>query len=530
MAAPVLSTLHHVTERKLDKLARHQAKFEADKKAILASLYGITPKSSDIFIENLERFVHQAKHDPSVSDTLLRDWQSKLEQELDISSSKYEYAALFGKLVIEWIKHPNPAVSTPTGSDRVSNDSDTEMSDSFDAVGRKEMYEQRREWESYAFIERKMDHDKIDVYLNDIFGTTLQAKKIKKSPLQNLRDSMKVVMDFKSDLQTPKRKLVNSESETSGLTQRFTIEKLKSCIKGVLHSDLLTGKKREALADLLNQPAVLTELQDVLNMDLEGLDQWTWAPSPVPLHMRRQLNGKYRVYMDEETHQAILLHFIGKTWAVALKRAFTAFYHSGAWLQASYRTMSKKARQRRDYFISGSTPNTVRNFRRKQYQEKYFMTQLPDNAFDDYRDYAAEDQDETPSSLNSPHATKQAMLRLVTTEMLLNTKVYGEFLVIQSDFKWFGPSLPHDTIFAVLKFFGVPGKWLRFFKKFLEAPVVFAQDGPGAEAQVRKCGIPKLAVIAFGHLDLSATTQNRPPLRNQRNNSASLVTIATQYT
>jgi hypothetical protein len=370
------------------------------------------------------------------------------------------------------------------------------MSESFDAVGRKEMYEQRKEWESYAFLERKVDQTKIDYYLNDIFGTTQQAKKVKKSPLRKLRDSMNQVMDFKSDLQTPKREDEDGrETVMLGETEnRFTVDKLKSCIRGVLHSDIFAGKKREALSDLQNQSAVLTELVDVLNMDLDGLDQWEWEPSPVPLHMRRQLNGKYRVFMDEEIHQAILLHFIGKTWAMALKNAFTAFYNSNEWLQTPFQSMGWKARQRRDHFIPTRPADTVRDLRRKQYQGEYFMTQLPDNDLDDHRDYAAEDQDSNTTSSTdskkSPLATKQSMLRLVTTEMLLNTKVYGEFVVIESDFKWFGPSLPHDTIFAVLKFFDVPAKWLRFFKKFLEAPVVFAQDGPGAEAQTRKCGIP----------------------------------------
>ncbi|KAF2646461.1 hypothetical protein P280DRAFT_464681 [Massarina eburnea CBS 473.64] len=515
MAAPVLSTLHHVTERKLNKLAHHREKFEADKKAILAKaasasnpragveallegfeLHGITPKSDDIFLENMERFVHQAKHDLSVSPTLLRDWQLKLEHELDVASVKYEYAALFGKLVIEWINEPNPAASTIGGYSESNSSGVSVKSDSFDATGRKEMYEQRREWEGYAFIERKVDQAKIAAYLDDIFGVTMQAKKVKKTPLRNLQDSMKAVMDFKSDLQTPKRKLDRHDKLIVAPEVRFTVDKLKSCIRGLLQMDFFDGKKREALADLSSQPAVLTELVDVLNMDLDDLDHWTWDPSPVPLNMRRQLNGKYRVYMDEETHQAILLHFIGKTWAVALKQAFNAFYHSGAWLQTPYRPIGQMARQRRDYFIPATTSDTVRNFRRRQYQEEYFMTQLPGSAFDDRPDYDAEGQNEPSSPLKTPHATKQALLRLVTTEMLLNTKVYGDFLVIQSDFKWFGPSLPHDTISAVLKFFGVPGKWLRFFKKFLEAPVAFAQDGPGAEAQVRKCGIPMSHVLS----------------------------------
>lgn len=88
------------------------------------------------------------------------------------------------------------------------------------------------------------------------------------------------------------------------------------------------------------------------------------------------------------------------------------------------------------------------------------------------------------------------MLRLATTEMHINTNIYGEFTILQSDFKWFGPSLPHSTVFTVLNFFGVQDKWLSFFKKFLTSPLVFTQDGPGAEPQTRKCGIPMSHVLS----------------------------------
>lgn len=529
MSSPEVSTLSHVTERKLDKLASHREKFEAEKSAILKSVaaapdtrakvqalldgfeqYGITARQPDLSLRNLEYFIHQATSDPSVSESLLRAWQIKLERELEIGSTKFEYAALFGNLVREYIKYPNPGI---IASRPESPNSDT---GSFDQVGRKEMHEQRAQWESLVFTEKKMDQARIEAYLNDIFGDIHQAQKIKKSPLQNLRDAMKHVMDFKSELHTPKRQ----ESQNDDLVtpeRRFTTQILKSCIRGVLQADLLVGQKREALMSLESQPAVLEELVDVLNMDLEGLDTWEWDPSPVPLQMRRQLNGKYRVFMDEETHQAILLHYIGKIWAVEMKNAFVKFYHSGAWLQTPFRSMDKKARRRREYFMAvdktAQPTSTVRNERRTRYQEDCFMTQLPDNTFDDYIDYAAEDQDHRRrggrsgrgghrgstgrnSEPKSPLATKQGMLRLLTTEMLLNTKVYGEFTVLQSDFKWFGPSLSHDTIFAVLKFFGVPAKWLRFFRRFLEPSLIFAQDGADAEVHVRKCGVPMSHVLA----------------------------------
>ncbi|KAJ4342132.1 hypothetical protein N0V95_007019 [Ascochyta clinopodiicola] len=318
MASSSLSTLQHVTMRKLMKLDGQREKFETDKKAIQDKvfsaydhrgkidalldgfeLYGIVPKQADLSIANLKQFIHQAKHDPSVSTTPLQDWQSTLEHELDVTSNKYEYAALFGKLVTEWIKYPHP--ETPAkDSSHLGNESDAKMSNSSGVVSHKESNEQRAQWESYALAGKKVDRAKIEGYLNAIFETTPQAKKMKKSPLQDLRDSMKGVMDFRSDLDTTKGD-VSFNTPTSSCDDRFTMETLQSCICGVKKSDLFTGKKRETLTDLENRPLVLKELVDVLNLDLDGLDKWEWD-SPIPLNMRRQLNGKYRIYMDEEIH------------------------------------------------------------------------------------------------------------------------------------------------------------------------------------------------------------------------------------
>jgi hypothetical protein len=506
-----LSTLQHVTARKLKKLDDHRKKFEANKRAILSKMsaatndrgkvealldgfeqYGISPKQADLSIVNLKQFIHQAEHDSSVSVTLLQHWKTTLEQELDVTGAKYEYAALFGKLVTEWIKYSNPATPAAPSNDEESGSGIPNQ------VGRKELHEQREQWESHAFTPAKVDQGKIENYLNDIFQTTLNPKKITESPLRKLRDSMKRVMTLKSELDMPKKDVPFEKDAFphEPNDKRFTMETLLASIRGVEKSDLFTGKKRETLIELKSQPAVLKELVDVLNMDLEGLDKWEWD-GPVSLNMRRQVNGKYRVYMDEEIHQAILLYFIGKTWAVALKNAFESFYHSGAWRRSPYLSMSKKARQRRDHFINEASLgySNVRIERSRKYQQEYFMTQLPSKVLEEHKDYAREDH-EAADTLKSHLATKQSMLRLLTTELLLNTKVYGEFVVVQSDFQWFGPSLPHDTVLAVMKFFGVPENWLRFFKKFLEVPVVFAQDGPDGNVYVRKCGIPNSHVLS----------------------------------
>jgi hypothetical protein len=73
---------------------------------------------------------------------------------------------------------------------------------------------------------------------------------------------------------------------------------------------------------------------------------------------------------------------------------------------------------------------------------------------------------------------------------MVQRKIYGSFTLCQTDFKWFGPSLPHSTIFTVLEFLGIEDSWVDFFKKYLSMSLVFPQDGPNAEPRTRRCGVP----------------------------------------
>ena len=86
--------------------------------------------------------------------------------------------------------------------------------------------------------------------------------------------------------------------------------------------------------------------------------------------------------------------------------------------------------------------------------------------------------------------TKQFLLHLLSTEILLNTRLHGEFTCVHSEFKSWNPSLPHSTVDSVLKFFGLSNKWLRFFKNFLESPLKFVDDGISSEPRIRKRGAP----------------------------------------
>ena len=382
---------------------------------------------------------------------------------------------------MEWLGHPN---NTPA-----SAISDT--SDPFEQVGRKEMHDQRKEWEYIAFTENengKTQVPAIDAYLDKVFSSTSKSKKLLKSPLETLRESMN------------KFKLRN-----------LTSDSLKSAMKGILITDLLSESKRKALVDFQNNPLILQEIVDVLNMQIDAIDTWSWGEDAVPVIVKRALNGKYRVYMDEELIQAILIHHVGMSWAVHFKSSFTTFFHSGAWKQSSRKPLTAAARRlRRDFGLDDKDERTpandirplmlsrwdakddrrqasnIRNERRDRYHNEYFMVQLPD----EYENTSDEYDESDNSKTKSPMAIKQSLLHLVSAEAVLQTRLHNSFALLQSDFRWFGPSLPHITILTVLRFLGVRPFWLGFFKKFLKAPLKFVQDGPDAEVRIRKCGVP----------------------------------------
>jgi hypothetical protein len=61
----------------------------------------------------------------------------------------------------------------------------------------------------------------------------------------------------------------------------------------------------------------------------------------------------------------------------------------------------------------------------------------------------------------------------------MKSRLGDEMTVVRTDLEWFGPSLPHLTMFAVLKYFRVSNRWIDFFRRVIEAPIKFLADGRG---------------------------------------------------
>lgn len=498
-ASPELSvsTLQHVTKRKLERLTEHIDTFSAKKKQVIATAsqeatlaeqlsallkgakdhsFNLNREGAGKWVANIERYLAQAEYDSSVSQKQIGEWKQMVEQELEVQGHRYRYASLFGKLCNEWSRKTDVNATLLNANEL---DESGPADDDFVDLGRKEAVAQREEWEKYAFTESVVDTDEIEHYLEDLFDSTATSKKVKSSPLHDLRTKM-----ASFDGMEPKR---------------FTGPLVAQSIDGLLSADFFSGTKRKELVEMKGRPEILEEIADVLNMDLDSIESWQWE-KPIPLHQRRQLNGKYRVYHNEEIHQAIFVQFIGKKWAVFMREAFTSFFHSSAWKQTPHQTPDRDARQRREYFFGSETQygghKSLNSQRRKMYESEFFMLQLPSQMDEPISDYDNTESPIAPTQVgNTPVQKKDLLHRLITTEMQTQTSIYGSCTILQSDFKWFGPSIPHASIFAVMAFLGAAPKHLDFFRRLLESSVFFADDTE-PEIKKRKRGIPMSHILS----------------------------------
>ncbi|TVY18135.1 hypothetical protein LARI1_G004487 [Lachnellula arida] len=476
-SAEILSqTLSSITGIKLEELSNQRSSFEDEKAKLLKAVsletsqkeklrvllrnieklptMGDIDKNPLISIENIRRYLEQSRCDPSVSDELLRDWQSKLEKELDVHSLRYEYASLYGRLVTECLSVSDEAVMETLESSIGGS--------GFESIGRKEMHEQREKWEEYVFKPLETDTEVINKYMTSLVNKTKESQSA-------FAAFKKATTAFESDM---------------AKTGHFDLNSLGWVIRGILRTDLLSDEKRKVLNDFKDNTPVLLEVADVLNMRMESLARWNWDSKGTPIIQRRMLNGRYRFYHDEDLLQSLLLQYIGTKWSVYMKAAFSKFKSSpGVW-KASSAPLSKTEKVRRDWFLGPDTSLvSVEEHRGNHFDREIFLEQLKvglDEIRGGYNDGASYQHD----TRRSPLQIVQKLLHVLSTETMIASRLNQEQVVVRSDFKWFGPSLPHSTIFAVLKFFNVSEHWINFFRRSLEVPMKFVVDGPDAPIQV----------------------------------------------
>lgn len=551
-------TLLDITNTKLDELAKGRASFETHYDQIFSLLkdpsddpiaklsaivdelktcFGVVISDGrvvrggtgnehlEITLRNLDRFLAQAKYDPSVSPRILSRWQDMLLSHLENQSQKYKYASLYAQLTTEWLSAKKERATADRG------DEDVDM-DEFEHISSSKKLEAREAWEKSVFEAPAIDTEAIRRMLRDLFEATPDGVKHFPNALQELRSR---TAEFERTLASP------------GI---FNTASLQESIKSLLASDLLDDEKKDVLKDFLNNPITLKEISDVLDRRLKSVQEWSWG-SEVLLEQRRQVNGSFRIYMHEDLLQAIFLQHIGLKWSVFWNDSLYQFQKSeGVWKSPGI-SISPLEKKRREYFLGPlDITDCVVHSKEVIYSDEYFLYNLPASMGPEVSTEQGEEeavvrskkkarhghmlmqQQQQPQQQQqllqlqaqtrarmmpitterqflqdshnsrprkqklSPMATKQKLLHLLSTDILVQTRLQGGITCFRTQVANLFSSLPHATISAILSYFGVSQKWIGFFKRFLCAPLKFMDDSSSTSPRERVNGTPGSHVLS----------------------------------
>lgn len=200
---------------------------------------------------NMQRWLGQAQYDPSVPNAKLISWERELLRNQEIEGRKLELTDLYSRLLSEWIEQSANA----QGDVDPSSEGSLEDSDSFEMVqsAQKEQLNQLRDkFARVVFEPLETDETEINRYLAALFDSDKGA-----DALQKMRESIKyATCDLKGS--------------------RINRQELLWVIKALQKNDLLNEEKKSVLQEFLDDEAVLTEIEDVLNVRLSDVDTWSW--------------------------------------------------------------------------------------------------------------------------------------------------------------------------------------------------------------------------------------------------------------
>ncbi|KXX73036.1 hypothetical protein MMYC01_210502 [Madurella mycetomatis] len=509
MASPksVLSkTLQSITLSKIRELESRHKSYEdrkreyleranaaADERERLASLIDAVRElypaaAKDPGLTNLERWLAQSRYDASIPVSKLASFSHQLRAKLDIQSRKLDMAHLYSRLLTEWMDQPEPELFHATADD-ADND-------------------------SFELIERQ--RQRLGELVDRFESVVFEPLETDEAEIRSFLDRLLLDEESQKALERLREKIANASSDFMSETTPFDEESLTSCIKGLLTEDILSDEKQAILRDFLESEVAKAEIADVLNMRFSGLKQWHWdaGENGIRVMPRAGLNGKYRIWADDDILQMIFVQYIGVKLCNIIKPALKSFMSDVCARDLDgHRAPSTEEAQRSSYYLrtAGIRGLNLEERRKAEYLDTFFLSQLPatetslvdgDNKYDDY-----ESDNSLSADVNTPpqkrSSIKQRLLRRLTSELIVHrlrgvthdnrTDPGAGVALVQTDLQWFATGLSHSTVFAAMRYVGFGQDWIDFFKKYLESPLnldAASDNRPQLGPRIRKRGVP----------------------------------------
>ncbi|KAI8960478.1 hypothetical protein F5Y11DRAFT_330017 [Daldinia sp. FL1419] len=513
----------------------------------------------ELELKNLEFFLAQAKYDPSISIDMLKQWEESLLHHMNTQSLKYQYASLYAQLVTEWLSTEKSRGRDELNATTIEGFEDvpSAMKQNARQEWERIIFESANtnEDELRSYLERLFGGDGAESStkskaIQQVRQIVANFERNMASPNQIKPDTLKWVCDglLSSDLLSYEKREVLKDFQSNSvilgdvidvLNMRLTSlnswswgsdvpleqrRQINGTYKFVMHEDLIQ-------VILLHYIGVRWSvfLKETFGMLQKDTEIWKTYEKQIPKtdEMRRcyylgpeikhetvnslrdQIFRKYYfmahlmdslgqqdkpVQGEEEALQPQVLKS-ASAFRPQVHQGGALFGSSSAQAQSAgglFGNSSAQPRQGGSIFGMSSAPNQIA-FGSSNQQPLTHSTGLL--------------AEEIPRAFGSPEAdvnfggkrpmeSKQRLLHLLSTEITLNTRLYGDITAIHSSFERWDDILPHETILTVMSFFGVSTTWLDFFSKFLRAPLRFIEDGPEAPSRIRSRGTPALHVLS----------------------------------
>ena len=495
-------------------------------------------------LANLERFLAQPQYDPSISMDMLCEWEQDLLQQLDVQSNRFEYASLYAQLVTEWLAAEKkiPVKREP------DEDTDMEISN-FEELESKQVIEAREKWAADVFEPRNTDPKAIQSYLNELFGKESEKKQTMKA-LNALRRKVTTFSNslsqpnqfdehvlrwvikglLKTDLLTEDKRnvlrdflsnsvILNELADVLNL-RLFALDtwswgesvrlEQKRKIQGhfaiIMHEDLLQ-------AIFLQYIGVKWSVffRQAFTEFIQHDGAWVYTSDSIPLDDLKRRDFFLGRQDQDDSLEAKRLGFwqscyfmcqLPLTERVENEVADGEFEANLMAEQAPQQQMMQQQMMQQSaqqsaqsrHMVPGSARTQARMGQSLQSHQTALMTLEQQNRKrlkmarqDQYNAVNNVDEFEGIKRPKNPTQAKQVLLHLLSSDILINNHLYGNLTAFRGQYERWNPLLPHSTIWTVMQYLGVPPRWLKFFKVFLEAPLSFADE---EEVHHRKRGVP----------------------------------------
>lgn len=496
-------------------------------------------------LANLERFLSQPRYDPSISEGMLGEWEKDLHQQLDVQSARFEYASLYAQLVTEWLAaEKKMGVKTEPIQDLDMSDfEELESKQMIEARAKwtedvfqplstngtaiqshlKTLFgdtgETKHRTKAFQVLKRRIVNFQNEMSQPDQFNEgvlkwvirgLLKTDLLTEEKRNVLRDFLpnSIILNELADVLN----LRLSSIDTWSWGERVPLEqkrKIQGHITIIMHEDLLQaiflqyiGVKwsvslRDILLEYMKTEGVWRQSsQDIPHEDVKRREYFLgrqttddslqakrhafWRTSYFMSQLPRsveendemeegEIEADFGIQQQAQQVQAPQMMQQAPVAQMARRSA------PGSLFGASSQQQAQQLQQQQ----ANSMVLQQQNKRRKAMARP--MGRYHSRDEDDPNEY-----DGIQKPKNATEA-RQVLLHLLSSEILMNTHLYGNLTAFRAQYERWNPLLPHSTIIAVMQHLGVSPDWLKFFKTFLEAPLSFADE---EQIHHRKRGVP----------------------------------------